>query len=80
MPQKNPYSLKRLEELCDIADEQMALLLQSTLKDFPAPIIDKFFSSPKLNNPRYDCLVWADLISLSLIAMGLPALSIAGRA
>jgi hypothetical protein len=68
MRNKNPFTLKKLEEISDITDDQMALLFQSTLKDFPAEVIDKFFQLPKIRNPSRN-LEWATFIRLALIAM-----------
>ena len=64
------YSLKRLRELCrNIHDEQMAVLLRTTLADFPIPIIDEFFTGPKLNKPSGpDDREWTDIVRLTLIA------------
>ena len=64
------YSLKRLRELCrNIHDEQMAVLLRTTLADFPIPIIDEFFTGAKLNKPSGpDDREWTDIVRLTLIA------------
>ena len=66
----DPYSLKRLRELCiNIHDEQMAFLLRTTLADFPIPVIDEFFTGSKLNKPSGpDDREWTDIVRLSLIA------------
>ena len=66
----DPYSLKRLRELCrNIHDEQMAVLLRTTLADFPIPIIDEFFTGAKLNKPSGpDDREWTDIVRLTLIA------------
>ena len=66
----DPYSLKRFRELClNIHDEQMAVLLRTTLADFPIPIIDEFFTGPKLNKPSGpDDREWTDIVRLTLIA------------
>ena len=46
------YSLKRLRDLClHVHEENMAFLLRSTLAEFPIPVIDEFFTGPKLNKP-----------------------------
>lgn len=43
------YSLKRLRDLCfHVLEANMAFLLRSTLAEFPIPVIDEFFTGPKL--------------------------------
>lgn len=64
------YSLKRLRDLClHVHEENMAFLLRSTLADFPIPVIDDFFTGPKLNKPSGpDDREWTDLVRLIFIA------------
>jgi hypothetical protein len=66
----SPYSLKRLRELCvGIHEENIAFLLRTTLADFPIPVIDEFFTGPKLNKPSGpDEREWTDIVRLTLIA------------
>jgi hypothetical protein len=64
------YSLKRLRDLClHVHGENMAFLLRSTLAEFPIPVIDEFFTGPKLNKPGGpDDREWTDLVRLIFIA------------
>jgi hypothetical protein len=64
------YSLKNLRDLCEnIYDEQMAFLLMATLPEFPIEIVNKVFSSAKLNKPSNDAgREWADMVRLAFIA------------
>ena len=64
------YSLKKLRDLCEnIYDEQMAFLLMATLPEFPIEIVNKVFSSAKLNKPSNDAgREWADIVRLAFIA------------
>ena len=64
------YSLKKLRDLCEnIYDEQMAFLLMVTLPEFPIEIVNKVFSSAKLNKPSNDAgREWADMVRLAFIA------------
>lgn len=72
MSEDNPpdYSLKRLRDLALHAhEENIAFLLRSTLKDFPIPVIDEYFTKGKLKNPSGpDEREWADYVRLIFIA------------
>jgi Leucine-rich repeat (LRR) protein len=74
------YSLKRLRDLClHVHEENMAFLLRSTLAEFPIPVIDEFFTGPKLNKPGGpDDREWTDLVRLIFIAFA-PAGSEPGK-
>jgi Leucine-rich repeat (LRR) protein len=64
------YSLKRLRDLCaHIHEENTAFLLKTSLPEFPVEIVDKFFTSPKLNKPSGpDDREWTDIVRLAFIA------------
>lgn len=65
------YTLKKLRALCsDIHDEQSAILLRSCLAEFPIPVINEFFTGPKLNKPSNgEEREWTDIVRLTLIAL-----------
>jgi hypothetical protein len=64
------YTLKRLRELClGIHEDNIALLLRTTLPEFPISAIDEFFTGSKLNKPSGpDDREWTDIVRLTLIA------------
>jgi len=65
------FTLKKLRALClDIHDEQSAILLRSCLAEFPIPVINEFFTGPKLNKPSNgEEREWTDIVRLTLIAL-----------
>lgn len=65
------FTLKKLRALClDIHEEQSAILLRSCLAEFPIPVINEFFTGPKLNKPSNgEEREWTDIVRLTLIAL-----------